>query len=67
MFLIVIVIVIFSLKFINYFINNINYKKKIYISKTNNNIQNFRIQEPWVLMEDPTKLSPYARLIDLGF
>jgi hypothetical protein len=39
MFLIVIVIVIFSLKFINYFINNINYKKKyIYISKTNNNI-----------------------------
>ena len=66
MFLIVIVIVIFSLKFINYFINNINYNKNNNIYKINNNIQNPRIQKPWVLMEDPTKLSPYARPIDLG-
>ena len=62
-----ILIVIFYFKFINYFINNINYNKNNNISKTNNNIQNPRIQEPWVLMEDPTKLGPEARPIDLGF
>lgn len=41
-----ILIIIFSFKFINYFINNINYNKNINISKTNNNIQNPKTQEP---------------------
>ena len=59
-----ILIVIFSFKFINYFINNNNNNNDV--SKTNNNIQNLRIQETWVLIEDPTKLGPYARPIDLG-
>ena len=33
-----ILIIIFSFKFINYFINNINYNKNNNISKTHNNI-----------------------------
>ena len=33
-----ILIIIFSFKFINYFINKINYNKNNNISKTNNNI-----------------------------
>ena len=36
-----ILIVIFSLKFIEYFIHNINYNKNTNISKTNNNILNW--------------------------
>jgi hypothetical protein len=34
----ILIIIIFSLKFINYFINNINYNNKKNIYKTNNNI-----------------------------
>jgi len=33
-----ILIIILSFKFVNYFINNINYTKNNNISKTNNNI-----------------------------
>ena len=52
-----ILIKIFSFKFINYFINNINYNKNNNISKTNN-IQNLRIQEPRVQRPDPCVRCP---------
>ena len=61
-----ILIIIFSFKFINYFINNINYNKNNNISKTHNNIQNCRTQEPWVLMKDPIELDRYAGPLPLG-
>ena len=60
-----ILIAIFSLKFINYFINNINYNKNNNISKK----KIFRIlgsRNLGVLMKDPTKLDPYTRPLILG-
>jgi hypothetical protein len=75
MFLIVIVIVIFSLKFINYFINNINYKKKYIFLKQiiifrilgSKNLGSWwRTQQNWVLTHDSLILGFDNRLISLG-
>ena len=61
-----ILIVIFYVKFINYFVKNNNYNKNNNISKTKNNMQNPRTTESRLLMENPIELGPYARPIDRG-